>query len=205
MPPLARGPEAVRAAYTSGRALLFADMLDSMGTPPPEARAYPLYDWMEGWRFWPAVLPNVWLGVSVEDQHWADIRIPALLETPAAVRFISAEPLLGSVDLTWCGGIDTLRRDWIGGPGGGMGAPHPLLNWVIAGGESGAGARPCDLEWIRSLVYQCQQDEVPVFVKQLGRVLGLEHGAGPKGGDWTAWPEDLRVRQFPRVGEAVAV
>jgi protein gp37 len=200
MPPMPRGPQAVRDTYVSGRALLFADMLDSMGTPP-EGCAYPLYDWMEGWRHWPAVLPNVWLGVSIEDQKWTGIRVPALLDTPAAVRFVSAEPLLGPVDLTFCAGIDALRRDWIGGPGGGMGAPHPLLNWVIAGGESGPGARPCDLEWLRSLVYQCQQDEVPVFVKQLGSVLGRQLGAGSKGGDWDAWPEDLRVREFPRAAE----
>jgi protein gp37 len=152
----------------------------------------------EGWP-----LPNVQLGVSVEDQKWAGIRIPVLLDTPAAVRFVSAEPLLGPVDLTCCAGVDALRPDWTGGPGGGMSAPHPLLDWVIAGGESGPGARPCDLEWLRSLVYQCQQDEVPVFVKQLGSVLGRELGAGSKGGDWDAWPEDLRVREFPRAAEPV--
>lgn len=149
-------------------------------------------------------LSNIWLGVSVESQKWADIRVPALLDTPAAVRFVSAEPLLGPVDLTWCGGVDALRRDWAGGPGGGTGAPHPLLDWVIAGGESGPGARPCDLAWLRSLVCQCQEDEVPVFVKQLGRTLGLELGAGIKGGDWDAWPADLRVRQFPAVTSGAA-
>ena len=150
---------------------------------------------------WP--LPNVHLGVSVEDQKWAGIRIPALLDTPAAVRFISAEPLLGPVDLTWVGGIDALQRDWMEHSSGGLGAPHPLLDWVIAGGESGPGARPCDLEWLRSLAHQCQVAEVPVFVKQLGSALGRQLGAGPKGGDWEAWPEDLRIRQFPRAAEAV--
>jgi len=149
---------------------------------------------------WP--LPNVWLGVSVEDQKWADIRVPALLGTPAAVRFVSAEPLLGPVDLTWLGGMDALQQDWCGSAAGGTGAPHSLLNWVIAGGESGPGARPCDLAWLRSLAHQCQVAEVPVFVKQLGTILGRQIGAGRKGGGWDCWPEDLKVRQFP-AAEAV--
>ncbi len=137
----------------------------------------------EGWP-----LPNVWLGVSVEDQHWADIRIPALLETPAAVRFISAEPLLGPVDLTWLRGIDALDHG---------------LSWVIAGGESGPGARPCDLGWLRALAWQCERAEVAFFCKQLGTILGRQIGAGRKGGDWDAWPEDLKVREFPVAAEAV--
>lgn len=176
MPPMPRGPEAVRAVYESGRALLFADMLDSMGTPP-EGCAYPLYDWMEGQRRWPEVLPNVWLGVSAEDDPWARIRLPALRQTPAAVRFVSAEPLLGPIDMAG-------RLAGIG--------------WVIAGGESGRCARPCDLAWVRSLRDQCSAAGVPFFCKQLGSVLGREFGAGPKGGDIDAFPEDLRVREFPR-------
>jgi protein gp37 len=174
LPPMPRGPQAMRAsAYTSGRARLFADMLDSMGAPP-EGCAYPLYDWMEGWRFWPGELPNVWLGVSCEDQHWADIRIPALLYTPAAIRWISAEPLLGPVDLHWCGGIDALERDWAGSEAGGTGAPHPLLDWVVAGGESGPGARPMETGWARSLRDQCQAAGVPFFFKQWGEWAPVE-------------------------------
>lgn len=115
---------------------------------------------------WP--LPNVWLGTSVEDQRWADVRIPELLATPAAVRFVSCEPLLGPLDLEWCAGINAIARDWAGGPGGGTGAPHPLLNWVIVGGESGPGAGPCDVAWVRSVVSQCRAAGVAVFVKQLG-------------------------------------
>ncbi|WP_431840670.1 DUF5131 family protein [Gordonia hongkongensis] len=80
---------------------------------------------------WP--LPNVWLGVSTENQQWADIRIPALLDTPAAVRFVSAEPLLGPIKL---------RRDWGYGPG---------IDWIIVGGESGRGARPMHPDWARGL------------------------------------------------------
>lgn len=118
------------------------------------------------YKLWP--LPNVWLGVSVEDQQWADIRIPALLDTPAAVRWISAEPLLGPVDLHNCDGVDAIEKDWIGGPGGGSGAPHPFLRWVVAGGESGPDARPMHPDWARSLRDQCTAAGVPFFFKQHG-------------------------------------
>ncbi len=149
---------------------------------------------------WP--LPNVWLGVSAEDQHWADIRIPALLRTPAAVRFVSAEPLLGRIDLRshlagWC-----LEHDFEGGfctPRDHPGVRH--LDWLIVGGESGPGARPMDEQWARTLAIQAVRAQVPVFMKQLGSVLGKELGAGTKGGDWDMWPDDLRIREFPRVTE----
>ena len=114
-------------------------------------------------------------------QQEADERIPLLLETPAAIRFISAEPLLGPIDL--------MERWWktVGG----------RLDWVIAGGESGPGARPCELDWLRSLRAQCDEADVSFFCKQLGSVLGRQLGAGSKGGDWDEWPADLRVREFP--------
>ncbi|HEY2269250.1 MAG TPA: phage Gp37/Gp68 family protein [Streptosporangiaceae bacterium] len=159
---------------------------------------------------WP--LPNVHLGVSVEDQRWADIRIPALCQTPAAVRFLSCEPLLGPVTIPF---DEEVGRCTCGaGPNGyygmherGCGTQPGIawnnIHWVIAGGESGPGARRMDAEWARGLVRQCREWNVPVFVKQLGSVLGRELGAGPKGGDWDAWPEDLRVREFPRAAEAV--
>ncbi len=103
-------------------------------------------------------LDNVWLGVSVEDQKWADIRIPALLETPAAVRFLSCEPLLGPIDLA-------MDHD-CGDP------PHmtcpPTPDWCIVGGESGRSARPMHPTWARDLRNQCQQAGVPYFFKQWG-------------------------------------
>lgn len=108
---------------------------------------------------WP--LPNVWLGVSTEDQQWADIRIPALLDTPAAVRFISAEPLLGPINLGF-NECDHSRRNheevgcWRG------------LDWVIVGGESGPGARPMHPDWVRSLRGQCADAGVPFLFKQWG-------------------------------------
>ncbi|MDE2467382.1 MAG: phage Gp37/Gp68 family protein, partial [Bradyrhizobium sp.] len=120
---------------------------------------------------WPIPLTNVWLGVSVEDQATADERIPLLLRTPAAVRFISAEPLLGPVQLA---------RKWIGrgkplggGPQCDLSRPWEApasmagLDWFICGGESGPGARPMDIEWARSLRDQCNAAGVAFWMKQL--------------------------------------
>ncbi|RRR95877.1 phage Gp37/Gp68 family protein [Glycomyces terrestris] len=138
---------------------------------------------------WP--LPNVWLGVSAEDQEQADRRIPELVKTPAAVRFVSAEPLLGSVDLSkWLGVEWSDMGMWtVSGRGS-------LLDSVIVGGESGPGARPMRQEWATSLVEQCQAAATTVFVKQMGSVwaAGLRN---PKGGDPLDWPEHLRVREMP--------
>jgi protein gp37 len=113
---------------------------------------------------WP--LPNVHLGVSVEDQRAADLRIPTLLDTPAAVRFLSCEPLLGSIELVpeHLGGYpesDQWTRDRQAGL-------VPLLNWVIVGGESGPHARPMHPNWARSLRDQCAVADVPYFFKQWG-------------------------------------
>ncbi len=130
-------------------------------------------DWMRvGAMLGGDPLPNVWLGVSVEDQKWADIRIPALLETPAAVRFLSCEPLLGPVDLLRA--VSTLG-DPIG-HGLTMRFAHALdcchrfhgIDWVIAGGESGRGARPMHPQWVRSLRDQCDTAGVAFFFKQWG-------------------------------------
>jgi protein gp37 len=117
---------------------------------------------------------HVWLGVSVEDQTRADERIPDLLDTPAAVRWISAEPLLSAIRF---GGvsIDGQRRwDWLTGQTGVMyrDGPDfddgPKLDWVVAGGESGKGARPMHPDWARSLRDQCAAAGVPFFFKQWG-------------------------------------
>jgi protein gp37 len=125
------------------------------------------------WRTnWP--LPNVWLGVSVEDQKRADERIPDLLATPAALRFLSCEPLLGPVDLrghisepweglasTWTDRDGILRGDLTGNAIDG-------IEWVIVGGESGPGARPMHPDWARLLRDQCATHDVPFFFKQWG-------------------------------------
>jgi len=144
---------------------------------------------------WP--LPNVWLGVSAEDQQRADERIPILLETSAAVRFISAEPLLGPIDLEAVPLPGAAER-WYGLRG--VAQPtaeknsepddwkywtrrQSRLDWVIVGGESGPKARSCRVDWIRAIVRQCRAASVPVFVKQLGakpmdsgRKSGLQPG-----------------------------
>lgn len=171
---------------------------------------------------WP--LPNVWLGVSCEDQERADARIPFLLETPAAARFVSAEPLLNALDferVQWPGKhkVDVLRGGFWAGDGqprclGGGFVNHSDMNtldWVIVGGESGHGARACYVGWVRSVVAQCKAACVPVFVKQLGKypavtpppyrdgdlfgvLIDIRH---KKGGNISEWPDDLRVREFP--------
>jgi protein gp37 len=180
-----------------------------------------VFDWIKG------IPPsNVWVGASVEDQKRSDERIPALLRIPAVGRFLSVEPLLGEVDVNrWLDPIAEVKRDVA------RVRPHPdeaaqaiaeaweapRIRWVIIGGESGPGSRPCSVDWIRSLVRQCRVAGVPAFVKQLGKHceagdLNLaplrvdEHDADdtawlrlthPKGGDPAEWPEDLRVREFP--------
>lgn len=138
---------------------------------------------------------NVWFGVSVEDKIRADERIPILLQIPAVVRWLSLEPLLGPVDLTEAG--SKVFAAW------------SKLHWLVIGGESGHGARPCNVEWVRSLKDQGKHAGVPVFVKQLGANPHCDCGelpAGgnaemmhPKGGDPSEWPADLRVREFPEV------
>lgn len=158
---------------------------------------------------WP--LPNVWLDTSVELQRWADVRIPELLATPAAVRFLSCEPLLGPVDLTAIDkthetdpGFNALDSTDEEGPLG-----DATIDWVIVGGESGPGARPFDLAWARSLVSQCRAAGVAAFVKQLGakpynggdmfghQAVTAIRLKSRKGGDMAEWPEDLRVREWP--------
>ena len=136
---------------------------------------------------WP--LPNVWLGVSVENQAFL-YRIDALKDTPAIVRFVSFEPLL-----------EDLGRVLLDG-----------IQWAIVGGESGHGSRPFNIQWGRSLVEQCKDARVPVFVKQLGSQPIEAWADGPvpvhrvrfksrKGGDMAEWPQDLRVREFPPSGQ----
>lgn len=133
----------------------------------------------DGWRYdaerwavpaqWP--LPSVWLGTSVEN---ADVigRVDHLRRTPAAIRFISAEPLLGPLD-----GIDLTD-----------------IHWLIAGGESGRGARRMDLNWVRPLIAACRESGTAPFVKQLGSAWA---GSG-KGNKPELWPADLRVREYPQ-------
>ena len=194
-------------------------------------------DWLlltkrpENWRLIPEdVRPLVWLGTSISDQATAERWVPRLLSAHGfRYRFLSVEPLLGPVEL------HSLKLSPVcaeGGEGYACGqqplvsafdrsercgctteGAEPLdwntLDWVIVGGESGSKARRCNVEWIRSIVQQCERAVVPCFVKQLGAAPRFElktpTGGGfhlpvlndAKGGDWAEWPKDLRVRQWP--------
>lgn len=145
------------------------------------------------------VFPNLWLGVSVEDQATADARIAELLRVPVAMRFVSYEPALGPVLFLRVPGLNRA---------GSAGREITRRLWIIVGGESGPKARPFDVDWAFSVIEQCRIPGVPVFIKQLGaypifdprfvrpgatRRLSDRAGADPE-----EWPYDLRVREFPR-------
>lgn len=166
-----------------------------------------VHDLIEPWLLHGQFPANVWLGTSVENQRCADERIPQLLRIPAKLRFLSVEPMLEEVDIRRVPG---LMKSFNQSPYGWHNWLRQRIHWVIVGGESGTGARPCHVDWVRSLVGQCQAASVPCFVKQLGSVINLAqpgpHGTGfmaaklkhPKGGDPAEWPADLStVRQFP--------
>ncbi|MEL7784087.1 phage Gp37/Gp68 family protein [Citromicrobium bathyomarinum] len=133
---------------------------------------------------WGAGYPNVWIGTTAENQTEADRRVPLLLSTPAAVRFLSCEPLLGPVMLdrlpTKDGWRDVLSGDYHTGPAVICGEPDdPKINWVIAGGESGPNARPMLPDWARGLRDQCEAAGVPFHFKQWGNhrpTSDCEHG-----------------------------
>jgi hypothetical protein len=167
---------------------------------------------------WP--LPNVWLGVSAENQATADKRVPFLLDTPAAVRFVSCEPLLGPVRiLGWlmqgidpgrclnCGGLHGFSRD----PNYGGVAPANdktgckdfkradfALHWVIAGGETGAGARPMHPDWARGLRDQCKVSGTPFFFKSWGEWLPGQNDPHPQQQSGVAhWQDGAWGVRFP--------
>lgn len=178
-----------------------------------------------------------WFGASIEDQKRADERTPLLLQTPAAVRFLSVEPMLEPVNVSrymwpahwhWDAKYKTPQDALAAGayaerkPQALMASGVPMVNWVICGGESGAGARPFDQKWAEVLLAQCRDSKVPFFMKQMGTkphngrtyVQPPDHEPGEwvepwlnlsdrKGGDPSEWPEALRVREFPVVREAV--
>lgn len=134
---------------------------------------------------------NVWLGVTAENQEWADKRIPDLLGAPAAIRFVSVEPMLGPVELCQIGhpghDYNALTGFWCDGMDEGYTAK---LDWVIIGCESGPNRRPMQLEWAIDLVAQCRSAGVACFVKQIP-----VNGKVSKDPD--EWPEVLRVREYP--------
>ena len=146
------------------------------------------------------LLSHIWLGVTVENQAMADERIPILLQTPAKVRWLSVEPMLGEISLHSIPGnrippyrsFYDLTYDW--GPGEFDYQSHRIrdvkIDWVVIGCESGVNRRPCKLEWVRSLVAECIEAQVPVWVKQLeinGKVVQ----------DVSKFPADLKIRELP--------
>jgi protein gp37 len=177
-------------------------------------------------RWWFAQLPpNVWMGTTVENQEYADLRIPNLLKIPARVRFLSCEPLLGPIDLRPWLGLECTHEDAYTEPDTNAvicrecdEAEH--LDWIIAGGESGHHHREHQLEWSRSLRDQCAAAGTAFFFKQLGERpteaiqdgslqrfrqdnglsnrLQLDLARGSKGEALDEIPLDLRVREFPR-------
>lgn len=183
----------------------FERINESCGVEKTEAGVEtPLQTWLAEWYVGNAP-KNIILLTSVENQEMADKRIPELLKIPAACRGLSIEPLLAEVNL----------GEWL------FEESKPI-GWVIVGGESGHGARPCNVEWLRYISIQCQETGTPFFCKQLGsdprhdydgEVVGISgplRGSakvrinnGPlklknkKGGDISEWPADLRVREFP--------
>jgi protein gp37 len=129
---------------------------------------------------WPE---NVWMGVSVESDRYT-FRTRHLATIPAAVRFLSCEPLIGPLPSLDLDGID----------------------WVIVGGESGKNARPIDLAWVRDIKQQCSSARSALFVKQLGAGWSATNGHGHgHGGEWSVWPRDLRVRRMPAVRLPVGI
>lgn len=161
---------------------------------PENIRAMVPPSWLSAWP------DHVWIGCTVEDQKRAAQRIPHLLAVPARVRFLSCEPFLEAVDIEAALAVCDRHGEPSGPRCNADGTP--AISWVIVGGESGTGARPFDLAWARSLVRQCREAGVPVFVKQMGDAPMLDgarvkyaahHGAAP-----SEWPADLQRQEFPR-------
>ena len=166
---------------------------------------------VEAHLVWP--LPNVWLGVTAENQEMADKRIPVLLQIPAVVRFVSIEPMLERMNISeidtghkWpfksetsklmplVGGSYSQREDSVldSNPESRfMDVSGPKMDQVIIGCESGPNRRPCKLEWIQDIVNQCKDADIKVFVKQLSINGKVEH-------DINEWPESLRLREMPK-------
>lgn len=173
---LTKRPE--RWAEAIGAAVAFDDPSGDRDPPPGACLAA---DWLSG-----TAPTNVWLGTTVEDQRRANERIPALLDIPARIRFLSCEPLLEQVDLSRWLLCNSASED---------GAPSPRqgVDWVICGGESGRGARPMHPDWVRSLRDQCELAVVPFFLKQWGEWAPF-YDRDRDDPDWRNVPEEVRGR-----------
>ena len=138
---------------------------------------------------WP--LPNVWLGVSCENQARADERIPILLQIPAAKHWVSIEPMLGAVDFHLPNGnfpkYNALQK-WTNGE------RATGIDWVVLGGETGPGARPMHPDWVRSVRDQCQAAGVPFYFKQWGEWIQLRDNAACRAGEFKG--QRIEVDQY---------
>lgn len=184
--------------------------------------------WLTAWYREGISPANVWLGASIVNQEEADRDIPKLLATPARIRFLSCEPLLGPIDLLHikrepsafdrampgfsdCTGfyrdvlagsqsVTTATHEYVSPAGSGK-----KIDWVICGGESGHGARSMNISWAVTILAECHSNGVPAFMKQLGARVNWDDNHPPrsiihaKGGDIREWPEALQVREFPEV------
>ena len=126
-------------------------------------------------HFHQALPPHIWIGTSIENQDVQKPRLQALMRVPAETRWISAEPLLGPLDL----------KAYLG---------EGRITWVVVGGESGPRARPMELEWVEKIVLQCLRAKVPVFVKQLSAASQPEYWK-----DYAQFPDHLKIRQYPKL------
>lgn len=198
---LTKRPGRMRSLLSSDA---FMQAVDS-AIPGVVAALRPPRVWYDTWP-----LPNVWLGTSVEDQRWANVRVPQLLDTPATVRFLSCEPLLGPVDLVF---TDTREQTyWLSGrPGWGPEEDRgdglvtqplvigPSIDWVIVGGESGPNARVMQLDWAESLRDQCTGAGIPFFFKQWGEWQPTTRiGAGVLDDPRERFGEEVEDGKFPQ-------
>lgn len=192
---LTKRPERMKEYCTDPKtrsriALAIFDLALELKTPK-EGRPLPLVDRPDStveqpamWVQWP--LPNVWWGVSVEEQDTADMRIPYLMDMPAARRWVSYEPALGPL---------TLRPDWMPLIFGRV-EVEPGIDWLVVGGESGPGAREMQIEWALDVKRQCERGHVAFFFKQ-----GSETGEYAKSRHYKileCFPPELRVREYPQ-------
>lgn len=152
-----------------------------------------IQDWWKHNLAW----PNVWVGTSVEDQTRAELRVPLLMKIPAKVRFLSCEPLLGPVNLiggsygpNWLEGWDVEARQISEDEVEPVQVETPKINWVIVGGESGAGAREMNTAWADNLRIDCLTTGCAFFMKQMGGERDKRH-------ELDDLPESLRIRHFP--------
>lgn len=164
-------------------------------------------------RLLSTALPNVWMGVSVENQQAANDRIPYLLRVPAAVRFLSMEPLLGPVTFRWASWHphteETARDITVNGnkfKGHGQYDGIDGIDWVICGGESGPGSRPMHPDWVRTIRDQCKEAGIAFFFKQWGTYLPAEENVSDATFIDTGRvvPSELNPTMFVKVGKTLA-